>query len=172
MSEPLAFTTEMLSVLLVLGLAVYLFVSEVVRVDVAAVIVLLVLGASGIVASDQLFGGFASMASSAFVFTKFLSLTRPIAGASSRLGTGGSFLTFVLVIVEAAAVGDRREAGSGSDGQRLDDDGQIPGGSWTAGGFANGRIAAFRDDGRRAGRFWQFRGAITHVRGACPRRSS
>lgn len=42
--EPLAFTYEMAIVLTILGFTVYLFVSEIVRIDLAAVLVLVVLG--------------------------------------------------------------------------------------------------------------------------------
>ena len=62
MSGPLAFTQEMLAVLLILGLTVYLFVSEVVRVDVAAIVIMVLIGATGVVPAAQVFDGFASNA--------------------------------------------------------------------------------------------------------------
>ena len=62
MSGSVEFTQDMLAVLLVLGLTVYLFVSEVVRVDVAALLVMVLVGATGIVPAAQVFDGFASNA--------------------------------------------------------------------------------------------------------------
>ena len=62
MSGSIAFTQDMLAVLLVLGLTVYLFVSEVVRVDVAALLVMVLVGATGLVPAAQVFDGFASNA--------------------------------------------------------------------------------------------------------------
>ena len=52
----------MLAVLLILGLTVYLFVSEVVRVDVAAILVMVLIGATGVVPAAHVFDGFASNA--------------------------------------------------------------------------------------------------------------
>ena len=62
MSGSIAFTQDMLAVLLVLGLTVYLFVSEVVRVDVAAMLVMVLVGATGVVPAAHVFDGFASNA--------------------------------------------------------------------------------------------------------------
>ena len=56
------FTQDMLAVLLVLGLTIYLFVSEVVRVDVAALLIMVLVGATGIVPAAHIFDGFASNA--------------------------------------------------------------------------------------------------------------
>ena len=55
-------TPEMITVLAVLGLTIFLFVSEIVRVDVAAVLVMILLGLLGLVDADRLFDGFASNA--------------------------------------------------------------------------------------------------------------
>ncbi len=55
-------TPEMITVLAVLGLTIFLFVSEIVRVDVAAVLVMITLGLLGLVDADRLFDGFASNA--------------------------------------------------------------------------------------------------------------
>jgi di/tricarboxylate transporter len=67
--ENLTLTTDMIVVLALLGLTIFLFVSEVVRVDVAAVSVMVLLGLlslvpglGGIADPDQLFAGFASNA--------------------------------------------------------------------------------------------------------------
>ena len=62
MSGSIAFTQDMLAVLLVLGLTIYLFVSEVVRVDVAALLVMVLVGATGVVPAAHVFDGFASNA--------------------------------------------------------------------------------------------------------------
>ena len=62
MSGSIAFTQDMLAVLLILGLTIYLFVSEVVRVDVAALLVMVLVGATGVVPASQVFNGFASNA--------------------------------------------------------------------------------------------------------------
>ncbi len=56
------FTTEMGFVLALLALTVGLFVSERLRVDVTAVLVMVILGLSGLVPATELFGGFASNA--------------------------------------------------------------------------------------------------------------
>ena len=60
--QTIELTQDMGLVLLIMGLAVFLFVFEVVRVDVAAVIVLVVLGIAGVVPVDQLYRGFSSNA--------------------------------------------------------------------------------------------------------------
>lgn len=65
----IALTNEIIAVLGILSLAMFLFISEVVRVDVVALIVLVLLGLSalvpgynGLISSDQLFSGFSSNA--------------------------------------------------------------------------------------------------------------
>lgn len=62
MASTLPLTGDMVLVLLVLGLTVALFVWEVVRVDIAAIGIMVVIGLLGLVPSDQLFNGFASNA--------------------------------------------------------------------------------------------------------------
>jgi di/tricarboxylate transporter len=64
-----ALTLEMITILGLLAFTIFLFVSELVRVDVAAVIVLVILGLFGLIpplaevlTTDQLFAGFASNA--------------------------------------------------------------------------------------------------------------
>ena len=52
----------MLAVLLILGLTIYLFVSEIVRVDVAAILIMVLVGATGVVPAAHVFDGFASNA--------------------------------------------------------------------------------------------------------------
>ena len=67
--EPLVLTNEMVAVLSILGLTVVLFLFEVVRVDVAALLVLVLLGLSslvpdyaGLIEPQHLFDGFSSNA--------------------------------------------------------------------------------------------------------------
>lgn len=62
MTEPLVLTTEMLAVLAVVALAIVLFVTEIVRVDVAAILIMILLGLTGMVSGNELFNGFASNA--------------------------------------------------------------------------------------------------------------
>lgn len=57
-----ALTLEMITVLVILAGAIVLFVTEVVRIDVAAILIMVVLGLSGLVGADDLFSGFASNA--------------------------------------------------------------------------------------------------------------
>ncbi|MGM0557656.1 MAG: SLC13 family permease [Myxococcota bacterium] len=57
-----ALTFEMILVLVILGGAVTLFVTEVVRIDVAAIVIMVVIGLTGLVGAKDLFTGFASNA--------------------------------------------------------------------------------------------------------------
>ena len=58
----LPLTGDMMLVLALLGLTVVLFVLEIVRIDIAAVCIMVLVGLLGLVPSDQLFNGFASNA--------------------------------------------------------------------------------------------------------------
>ncbi|RQD67052.1 MAG: SLC13 family permease [Desulfonatronovibrio sp. MSAO_Bac4] len=69
MSGTIVLTTEMIWVLGILGLTVFLFISEIVRVDVAAVMIMMLIGLLGVVPfapdlvpGDKIFSGFASNA--------------------------------------------------------------------------------------------------------------
>jgi di/tricarboxylate transporter len=62
METGLTLSSDMMLVLIVLGITIALFVFEVVRVDVVALSVMVLLGLLGLVPSDQLFNGFASNA--------------------------------------------------------------------------------------------------------------
>ena len=62
METGLTLTYDMMLVLTVLAITIALFVFEVVRVDVVALTVMVLLGLLGLVPSDQLFNGFASNA--------------------------------------------------------------------------------------------------------------
>ena len=57
-----ALTLEMMMVLAILAGAIALFVSEVVRIDVAAILIMVVVGLTGLVGPQDLFAGFASNA--------------------------------------------------------------------------------------------------------------
>lgn len=62
MGADLALNTDMMLVLGILGFTIILFAFEIVRVDVAAISIMVLLGLSGLVPSEQLFNGFASNA--------------------------------------------------------------------------------------------------------------
>ncbi|MEE4297045.1 MAG: SLC13 family permease [Wenzhouxiangella sp.] len=62
MDGGLTLSTDMVLVLMVLGLTVFLFVFEIVRVDIAAICIMVLIGLLGLVSGDQLFNGFASNA--------------------------------------------------------------------------------------------------------------
>jgi di/tricarboxylate transporter len=62
MDGGLTLSGDMILVLMLLGLTVFLFVSELVRIDIAAVCILVLIGLLGLVPSEQLFNGFASNA--------------------------------------------------------------------------------------------------------------
>ena len=61
-SAALELSNEMMMVLAILAYTVILFVTEVIRIDVAAVLILVVLGLTGLVPDTHLFDGFASNA--------------------------------------------------------------------------------------------------------------
>ena len=62
MESGLTLSSDMVLVLVLLGLTVFLFVFEVVRVDIAAICIMVLIGLLGLVPGDQLFNGFASNA--------------------------------------------------------------------------------------------------------------
>lgn len=62
MEGGLTLSGDMILVLMVLGLTVFLFVFEIVRVDIAAICIMVLIGLLGLVPGDQLFNGFASNA--------------------------------------------------------------------------------------------------------------
>ncbi len=57
-----ALTPDMILVLAILAGAIFLFVSEIVRIDVAAILIMVVVGLTGLVEAGDLFSGFASNA--------------------------------------------------------------------------------------------------------------
>lgn len=62
MGNELALTTDMIMVLSVLGLTIFLFVFEILRVDVVAICIMVLLGLLHLLPADELFNGFASNA--------------------------------------------------------------------------------------------------------------
>lgn len=62
MNESLTLSGDMILVLILLGLTVILFVTELVRIDVTAICIMVLVGLLGLVPDDQLFSGFASNA--------------------------------------------------------------------------------------------------------------
>src|SRR6056297_3026190 len=62
MESELTLTGDMLLVLALLGLTIFAFVTEIVRIDVAAISIMVLIGLLGLVPADQLFDGFASNA--------------------------------------------------------------------------------------------------------------
>lgn len=62
MDGGLTLSGDMILVLMLLGLTVALFIFEIVRIDIAAVCVMVLVGLLGLVPGDQLFSGFASNA--------------------------------------------------------------------------------------------------------------
>ncbi len=62
MDGGLSLSGDMILVLMLLGLTIFLFVFEIVRVDIAAVCIMVLIGLLGLVPGDQLFNGFASNA--------------------------------------------------------------------------------------------------------------
>ncbi|WP_376695024.1 SLC13 family permease [Wenzhouxiangella sp. EGI_FJ10305] len=72
MEGGLTLSGDMILVLMLLGLTVTLFVTEIVRLDVAAICMLVLVGLLGLVPGDQLFSGFASNAVIAIIAVMIL----------------------------------------------------------------------------------------------------
>ena len=86
-------------VLLILGLAMYLFVFDVVRVDLAAVTVLVVLGVAGMVPAERIFEGFASNAVISIIALMIM-------GAGlDRTGVMTQLVSYILRVGEAVSEG-------------------------------------------------------------------
>ncbi len=88
-----ALTAEMVTVLVILAVAVTLFVSEVVRVDVAAIIIMVAVGLTGLIPAADVFAGFASNAVISIIAVMILGsaldrvgVMRDVAGALLRVG--------------------------------------------------------------------------------------
>ena len=92
MADSIALTTDMLVVLGLLAATIYLFVSEVVRVDVAAIMVMVTLGLLSmvpgleqIVSVENLFSGFASNAVISIIAVMIIGAGLDKTGAMSRV---------------------------------------------------------------------------------------
>ncbi len=102
--EQVALTAEMVSVMAVLAFTVYLFAFEIVRVDVAAIIIMVILGLSGIVPADRLFDGFSSNAVISIIAVMIIGAGLDRTGVMSRLAAfilrvGGSTEKRIIPIV-------------------------------------------------------------------------
>jgi di/tricarboxylate transporter len=72
MNGGLTLSGDMILVLMLLGLTVTLFVTELVRLDVAAICIMVLVGLLGLIPGDQLFSGFASNAVIAIIAVMIL----------------------------------------------------------------------------------------------------
>jgi di/tricarboxylate transporter len=84
MPEP-SFTLEIGLVLAILLVTVVLFVKELFRIDVTAILILIVLGLTGLVPGDRLFTGFSSNAVIAIIAVMILGAGLDKTGATNRL---------------------------------------------------------------------------------------
>ncbi len=106
MESGLTLTSDMLLVLVILSATIGLFVSELVRVDIAAILIMVAVGLFGLVPADELFNGFASNAVIAIIAVMILGAGLDRTGAMTVvsawiLRVGG---TRVARIVPAANV--------------------------------------------------------------------
>ncbi len=104
MSGSIEFTQDMVAVLLVLGLTIYLFVSEVVRVDVAALLIMVLVGATGVVPAANIFDGFASNAVISIIAVMIMGAGLDRTGIMSQLAgyilrVGGSTEKRIIPII-------------------------------------------------------------------------
>ena len=104
MSGSIEFTQDMMAVLLVLGLTIYLFVSEVVRVDVAALLIMVLVGATGVVPAAHIFDGFASNAVISIIAVMIMGAGLDRTGIMSQLAgyilrVGGSTEKRIIPII-------------------------------------------------------------------------
>lgn len=85
MTATLSLTPSMIAVLGVLALTLLLFASEIVRVDVAAVLVMVLLGLSGLVGPEEVFSGFASNAVISIIAVMILGAALDKTGLMNRV---------------------------------------------------------------------------------------
>ena len=114
MTESLSLTAEMVAVLVILAFTVFLFVSEIVRVDLAAIIVMVLLGITslwpgyaGLVPIEQLFSGFSSNAVMSIIAIMIIGAGLDKTGILSRLAAkiltlGGNTESRIIAIVSVA----------------------------------------------------------------------
>jgi len=106
METGLTLTTDMILVLVVLSATIGLFVSELVRVDVAAILVMVAIGLLGLVPASELFNGFASNAVISIIAVMILGAGLDRTGVMtvvSRwiLKIGGESVTRIVTLVSA-----------------------------------------------------------------------
>ncbi|MFW5730996.1 MAG: SLC13 family permease, partial [Desulfonatronovibrionaceae bacterium] len=113
MDQHLQLTGEMIWMLAILGLTIFLFVSELVRVDVAAVSIMMVLGMIGLipgapelVPQDRLFSGFASNAVISIIAVIILGKSLDKTGLMNRLAAfmlrlGGSSKFRIMPVISS-----------------------------------------------------------------------
>jgi di/tricarboxylate transporter len=106
----LELTNEMMMVLAILTYTVILFVTEVIRIDVAAILILVVLGLTGLVPDTHLFDGFASNAVISIIAVMILGagldrtgIMSKVAGFIMKIG-GKSEKTVIPVISSTVGV--------------------------------------------------------------------
>ena len=85
MDSQLALTGDMKLALLIVGLALILFTFQRIRSDIVALVVLVLLGLSGLVAPEEIFNGFSSNAVMSIMCTMIMSAGLDRTGALNRL---------------------------------------------------------------------------------------
>lgn len=115
MHEAAILTPEMIWVMGILGLTVFLFISELVRVDVAAVMIMMLIGLLGLipgapvlVSGDRLFSGFASNAVISIIAVIILGKALDKTGLMNKLASiilrlGGSAERRIVPIISGTA---------------------------------------------------------------------
>ena len=115
LTDPISLTGEMVVLIAILGFTIFLFVSEIVRVDVAAITAMVLLGISalipgyaGLVSLDQLFVGFSSNAVMAIIAVMIIGAGLDKTGVMSQVAnkilkyggrTEGKIITTVSISV-------------------------------------------------------------------------
>jgi len=87
METALTLTTDMKLVLALVGFTMAMFLFERIRADVVALIVLVVLGVTGLIAPEEIFGGFSGNAVMSIVATTILGAGLERTGALNRLAS-------------------------------------------------------------------------------------
>ena len=106
METGLTLTGDMMLVLVVLSATIGLFVSEVVRVDIAAILVMVVIGLLGLVPTGELFNGFASNAVISIIAVMILGAGLDRTGVMTVVSAwilkiGGSSVRRIVALVSA-----------------------------------------------------------------------
>jgi len=111
MGQELTLTTDMMLVLGVLSLTIVLFILDVFRVDVVAIVIMVLLGFLGLVPGDHLFDGFASNAVMSITASMILAAALDRSGAMTqvslwilRLGRSTERRTTVLICAATGMV--------------------------------------------------------------------